>query len=100
MLFGRLLGDEQHEELSDRSRVRGVEWNRRLEPQESAGCFRQALAASVRNRDALAETGRTQLFARGETRRHERSRQSRVALEKRADPLEQRGLRVDVDVDG
>src|SRR5436190_1021451 len=63
VLLGRLLRYEKHEGEGDGRGVGRVERNRLRQPDESAERLLQPLDASVRNRDALAEAGRTQTLA-------------------------------------
>ena len=66
MLFGRLLGHEQHEHLRDRLAVGGIEGDRIGEPDERALRLGEALDAPVRDGNALPEAGGAQLFARAQ----------------------------------
>src|SRR5206468_11423091 len=102
MLFGRVLGNEQDEDLSDRLAVGRVERDRLPRPHECAQRVRKALDASMGNRDALAEAGRAELFSREQAVENDRARDLRVIFEKLADLLEKpllaRGLEVEQDV--
>src|SRR5438552_12375694 len=102
MLFGRVLGNEQDEDLSDRLAVGRVERDWLARPYECAQRVREALDASVGNCDALPETGRAELFSREQAVENDRARDLRVVFEKLADLLEKpllaRGLEIEQDV--
>ena len=102
MFFGRVLGNEQDEDLSDRLAIGRVERNRLPRPHECAQRVREAFDASMGNRDALAEASRAELFSREQAVEYDRARDLRVIFEKLADLLEKpllaRGLEVEQDV--
>src|SRR5487761_180671 len=97
--IGRLLGNQQHEELRDRLAVRRLERNRRPQAGERADCAGQALDAPVGDRNALPQSGRSELFAGGEARRDAAAREPGASLELPAHRLEKLLLGGDVEVD-
>ena len=99
MLFGCVLGDEQHEELPDRLAVGRVERYRSCQSNECAGRLAESFDAAVRNRDALTQARGAQLLACGEACRNDRAREPRASLEQRAGLLEEPCLRIGVDVE-
>ena len=102
VLFGRLLGDQQHEQQGYGLAVGRVEWHRRRQAQKSAACLLEALDAAVRNGDALAESGRSQLLACEEAVEDRSAGNSVVVLEEQAglleDPFLAAGFKVEQDV--
>ena len=102
MFFGRVLGNEQDEDLSDRLAVGRVERDWLPWSHECAQRVREALDASMGNCDALAETGRAEFFSCEQAIENDRARDLRVVFEKLADLLEKpllaRGLEVEQDV--
>ncbi|SAK12865.1 hypothetical protein UA21_00439 [Burkholderia multivorans] len=64
VLLCGLLGNEQENQEGNRLAVGGLERDRIGEPHECRERMLEALDASVRNRDAFAETGRAEALAR------------------------------------
>ena len=88
VLLGRLLRHQQHEKHADRTSVGRIEGNRRSEAHEGAGRLLQALDATVRYGDALAETGGAELLAGKEAVEDNGTGQAEPRLEQHADVFE------------
>src|SRR5690606_17199363 len=96
---GRPVRHEQHEDERDGLRVGRVERNGVLHPHERAHGILHALDAAVRNRDALAEPGGSELLAREQAVEDQAARDLVVVLEEQADLLEDALLAADVEVE-
>src|SRR2546421_5655660 len=100
MLFGRVLGDEQHEQLPDRLAVGRVESNGPCQSNECTGRLAESFDAAVRNRNALTQARGAELLACGEACRNDRASEPRAPLEQRAGLLEEAGARNGVALHG
>lgn len=63
MLLGRLFWHEENKKKRDRFSIGRIEGDGDAKAQKSAGGFLEALDATVRNRYALTESGRTEFLA-------------------------------------
>src|SRR5206468_2057631 len=99
MLFGCVLGDEQHEELPDGLAVGRVKGNGSRQSNEGAGRLGKSFDAAVRNRDALTKASGAELLTCGETSRDNRARESRGPFEQRPGFVEEARFRIGVDIE-
>src|SRR6266700_772897 len=88
VLFGRLLGHQQHENEIDGLAVGGVEGHGLSEAHKSADRLLQALDPAVRNRDPLAEAGRAEALPGEQTVEYQTSRHALIVLEEEPRLLE------------
>src|SRR6266700_2877721 len=88
VLFGRLLGQQQHENEIDGLAVGGVEGHRLREAPKSADRLLQALDPAVRNRDPLAEARRAEALPGEQTVEYQTSRHALIVLEEEPRLLE------------
>ena len=98
VLLGRVLRNEQHEDVADRAAVGRVERDRRLEAREGAARLGETLDSAVRYRDPLAEAGRAQLLARLQAAHDLRAVESVAVLEQAAERGEQIAFRPRVEI--
>src|SRR5947209_7640901 len=92
VLLGRVLRHEQHEHFLHGLAVGSVEGDRLGESRKRALRLREALDATVRNGDALAEPRRAELLACGEAVDDRPARDAERALEQRPYRVEQSRL--------
>src|SRR6266700_732159 len=88
VLFGRLLGHQQHENEIDGLAVGGVEGHGLSEVHKSADRLLQALDPAVRNRDPLAQAGRAEALPGEQTVEYQTSRHALIVLEEEPRLLE------------
>src|SRR6266496_2310163 len=88
VLFGRLLGHQQHENEIDGLAVGGVEGHGLSEAHKSADRLLQALDPAVRNRDPLAQAGRAEALPGEQTVEYQTSRHALIVLEEEPRLLE------------
>src|SRR6266853_1207214 len=88
VLFGRLLGHQQHENEIDGLAVGGVEGHGLSEAHKSADRLLQALDPAVRNRDPLAEARRAEALPGEQTVEYQTSRHALIVLEEEPRLLE------------
>src|SRR6266581_3973830 len=102
VLFGRLLGHEQHEHETDGLAVRGVERHRLSQADESTDRLFQALDPAVGNSDSLAKARRAETLPGEQAVEHEAPRHALVVLEEEPRLLEHallaRHIQVEKDV--
>src|SRR6266436_4185087 len=102
MLFGRLLGHEQHEHETDGLAVRRVERHRLSQADKSADRLFQALDPAMGNSDPLAKARRAETFPGEQAVEHEAPRHALVVLEEQPGLLEHallaRHIQVEKDV--
>lgn len=100
MLFRRLLGDEKCEYQAHGLAVRGIERHRGGKADKSAQRVFQALDSTVRNGDALSETGRAKALPGKQAFIHNTAGDAVVVLEKQSQVLEQALFARYRDIDG
>jgi hypothetical protein len=90
-LAGR-FGHEEKDDEANRFLIGSVKGERHAQPEHGGDRIAQALDATVRDRDAVAEPGRAEPLALGQSGGDRRPGDRVMALEPFAGPLEQLGL--------
>src|SRR5712691_3701739 len=88
VLFGRLLGNQQHEHEIDGLAVGSVEGHGLSEPHKSPDRLFQALDPAVRNRDPLAQARRAEALPSEQAVEHQAPRHALIVLEEEPRLLE------------
>ena len=73
MLFGRVFGDQQDEDLPDRLAVGRIKRDGLARANERAQSVGESPDSAVRDRDPLAEAGRTEFLARKQAVEYDRT---------------------------
>lgn len=89
MFFGGVFRNQQDEYLPDRLSVGRIKGNGLARANERAQRAREASDPAVRDRDPLAEAGRTEFLARKQAFEHDRTGNLRLVFEELTDLLEQ-----------
>ena len=89
MFFGGVFRHQQDEYLPDRLAVGRIKGNGLARANERAQRAREAPDPAVRDRDPLAEAGRTEFLARKQAFEHDRTGNLRLVFEQLTDLLEE-----------